>query len=603
MKASAKPSGKFTRTSFEVGDRVEITAPDKKYDGAIARILAIFPDELLAFAVVGFMLHGRSYSLRISTRLLVKTDKLSPNELGEVPHQITPDGQATIFVEDGLPEYNEAYSVLEELAQIRIDETAAIAQELRLLEGRGLKKAFTLRNRLFKEIQTEFLLLSQRLQIKDSRYGYGRCEVGVLCIKFNISFYTCCEFLRRLNVICQESARILCDRRKFKEKAILEKSRKKLDELEKEICNSHQHISSPVVEETPREQLTPDIAPSGELKAISTPPPSGEIDSPHLPSTNPISEICQIALFNPSEYQKSLSEVVLAPIFQLQEVAPDLKEIAETCFLSTSDSFDSSSLQFLSGKMLMQSFRRKTGKTSPKSSRILQRWGMWGHGRCGMEIGMSPKTENGFSWWVFSGDVRATIPNPQKKLLSEILEGEAVNSATGESIDQASTIRENSFKQGVGSRSNPNTFVKVSQDRDSLAVVYHAADGDRDYSQEAPTLRGLSGDGGAGAYQVREGERLRTIKPEEAEGLMGWEIGSTALGIDGEGNRIAISNTNRIAACGNGIIPAEVTEILTAIKPFLENKLEQEIPQNLRLAYKQLRKNKTHLEAKEILGL
>ncbi|WP_414755533.1 hypothetical protein [Anabaena sp. CCY 9910] len=171
-----------------------------------------------------------------------------------------------------------------------------------------------------------------------------------------------------------------------------------------------------------------------------------------------------------------------------------------------------------------------------------------------MENATSLKTENGFSSWAITGEVRATQPKQGRKCLAEII--------------------------GEG-----NT------------IIYRAAGGDRLYTQEAPTLRSLtSKDGhqaGIGAYKIREynGETYleRPINATEAEQLMGWEACSTATGINKEGDEITISQTQRIKMLGNGIIPAEITDILTAIKPMLERKLESEVPDNLRFAYRQLR--------------
>ncbi|WP_442944669.1 hypothetical protein [Nostoc sp.] len=160
--------------------------------------------------------------------------------------------------------------------------------------------------------------------------------------------------------------------------------------------------------------------------------------------------------------------------------------------------------------------------------------------------------------WVFTGDIRATQPKPGKKSLTEII--------------------------GVGD-----------------AIVYRAAGGDRIYHEQAPCLRSPN-NAGNGAYKIREyqGETYleRPINATEAEQLMGWEVGSTARGINKEGDEITISQTQRIKMIGNGIIPAEITDILTAIKPMLERKLESEVPENMRFAYRQLRqRGMSHSEA------
>ncbi|MBD2437378.1 hypothetical protein [Nostoc sp. FACHB-110] len=212
-----------------------------------------------------------------------------------------------------------------------------------------------------------------------------------------------------------------------------------------------------------------------------------------------------------------------------------------------------------------------------------------------------------------------------------------MNEFIGDEIDEAYTIRANSFIAGVGNESHSNTFVKVpvrvyqdgveptdeapticpagwqgrppqnrTKSGSSFAVLYRAADGDRLYTELAPCLRSQK-DAGTGAYKIREynGEQYleRPINATEAEQLMGWEVHSTATGINREGDEIAISQTQRIKMLGNGIIPAEVTDILFAIKPILERKLESEVPEKLRFAYRQLRqKGMSHSQALGMLG-
>ncbi|WP_416212659.1 hypothetical protein [Nostoc sp. DedQUE04] len=158
-------------------------------------------------------------------------------------------------------------------------------------------------------------------------------------------------------------------------------------------------------------------------------------------------------------------------------------------------------------------------------------------------------------------------------------------------------------------KSGKKTLAEIIGDRN--AIVYRAAGGDRIYHEEAPTLRSLSNTGGkhqsgSGAYKIREydGETYleRSINATEAEKLMGWEVGSTARGINKEGDEISISQTQRIKMLGNGIIPAEITDILTAIKPMLERKLEAEVPENMRFAYRQLRqRGMSHRQAISLL--
>lgn len=52
---------------------------------------------------------------------------------------------------------------------------------------------------------------------------------------------------------------------------------------------------------------------------------------------------------------------------------------------------------------------------------------------------------------------------------------------------------------------------------------------------------------------------IRRLTPVEAERLMGWPDGWTEFGIDDNGNKVRLADTNRYAICGNGIV-ANVTE-------------------------------------------
>ncbi|WP_335176863.1 hypothetical protein [Nostoc sp.] len=228
-----------------------------------------------------------------------------------------------------------------------------------------------------------------------------------------------------------------------------------------------------------------------------------------------------------------------------------------------------------------------------------------------MGIDTSPKTESDYSVWVFTGDIRATVPKPQKKSLAEILGAISINSATKESIEPAVLDIHHASGGRLYKQESPCLLSPGVGGR-KFSVIYRAAGSDRIYTEESPTLRSLSNTGGnhqsgSGALKIREvcraedsgrqdpreyqGETYleRPINATEAEQLMGWEVGSTAIGINGEGDEITISQTQRIKMLGNGIIPAEITDILTAIKPLLERKLESEIPAGLMFAYRQLR--------------
>jgi hypothetical protein len=316
---------------------------------------------------------------------------------------------------------------------------------------------------------------------------------------------------------------------------------------------------------TQKAQLPQDTSQSGQLKAIATQQPSIESDSPTPDSLNKTLPPLTTNLSEISTVSISSLGGVPALISALQENAPGLKELADSCFLSSSDSLKSSSLQLFCGKTFQQSCLVEKGKTTSKSLMRLRRWGMWGLGKCETETGMNPKTESDYSVWVFTGDIRATLPKLTKKSLQEIFNG--VNSVSGEPLHQD--------KRGA-----------------SFAVLYRAASGDRIYHEQAPCLRSPN-NAGNGAYKIREyqGKNYleRPINATEAEQLMGWEVGSTAIGINSEGDEITISQTQRIKMLGNGIIPAEITDILTAIKPMLSRKLEAEIPQGYDFAYRQLR--------------
>ncbi len=406
---------------------------------------------------------------------------------------------------------------------------------------------------------------------------------------------------------------------------------------------SHLDTSFAAVAAIQKEQPPQDTDPSGQLKTTPTPQPSTENDSQVPNSSNKTSPDSLTNLSEASTVSISSLGVAHARISALLANAPGLEELADNCFLNTSDFLKSSSLQLFAGNKFQQSYQVEMDLTSSKSLMRLQRWGMWGIGKCETETDTSPKTENDYSVWVFTGDIRAILPKIGKKSLSDILGAIsascaadiAVNSATKEPIGEAFTLRASSPKAGCSTQSHPNTFVLQPAVLDihhasgsrlyenvapcllspgdggrKLIIVYRAAGGDRLYDQEAPTLRSLSSTGnhqsGNGAYKVREyqGETYleRPINATEAEQLMGWEVGSTAIGINKEGDEISISQTQRIKMLGNGIIPSEITDILTAIKPILERKLESEVPKNMRFAYRQLRqRGMSHNGAKTIL--
>lgn len=109
---------------------------------------------------------------------------------------------------------------------------------------------------------------------------------------------------------------------------------------------------------------------------------------------------------------------------------------------------------------------------------------------------------------------------------------------------------------------------------DNSCVVYRSASGDREYWENAPTLRSLSNTGGkhqsgSGAVKVRtyqdDSYTQRPMSAKEAEALMGWEPDSTAWGINSNGEKIAISETQRKKILGNGIVPQEIESILRSV--------------------------------------
>ncbi|MEH1808519.1 MAG: hypothetical protein V7L28_24820 [Nostoc sp.] len=330
------------------------------------------------------------------------------------------------------------------------------------------------------------------------------------------------------------------------------------EEAWKQWENSLQGIYSQDLAAIQKAQLPQDIDQCGRSKITPTPRLSTASDSQIPKSSNKTLPDLATNLSEVSTVSISSLGVAHALISALLANAPGLKELADNCFLNSSNSLKSSSLQLFFGNKFQQSYQVEKGKTLSKSLMRLQKWGMWGIGKCETETGMSPKTESDYSVWVFTGDIRATQPKPGKKSLTEII--------------------------GVGD-----------------AIVYRAAGGDRIYHEQAPCLRSPN-NAGNGAYKIREyqGETYleRPINATEAEQLMGWEVGSTARGINKEGDEITISQTQRIKMIGNGIIPAEITDILTAIKPMLERKLESEVPENMRFAYRQLRqRGMSHSEA------
>ena len=217
---------------------------------------------------------------------------------------------------------------------------------------------------------------------------------------------------------------------------------------------------------------------------------------------------------------------------------------------------------------------------------------------------------------MFTGDIRISQPTPYKRSLADCLESsgivarctgdelsqtdecltlnaprwtheldakrtrggkgtvvlDAVHSATGEIIEDAPTLTARSSKgTSLGNKKRPQAWVRSS-------IVYRAADGDREYFDETPTMRSLTStnghQAGSGAVKVREyqGQTYleRTMTATEYENVMGWESGCTAIGITEDGKEIKISQTQRKKMLGNGIICQEITELLVGLKAILE---------------------------------
>lgn len=94
-------------------------------------------------------------------------------------------------------------------------------------------------------------------------------------------------------------------------------------------------------------------------------------------------------------------------------------------------------------------------------------------------------------------------------------------------------------------------------------------DGDRFYSQIAPTLRSQSGGGGSFRVKSPDGS-IRPLYPTEYERLMGWQVNSTERGITANGQEITISKCQRQKMLGNGVIPAEIAEICRSLTTILK---------------------------------
>ena len=181
--------------------------------------------------------------------------------------------------------------------------------------------------------------------------------------------------------------------------------------------------------------------------------------------------------------------------------------------------------------------------TSKQSSENLQNWGMWEVGE--PAPGMQRNQEKELYVWVLTG-----------KLLLKASPGENLSNILGL----------------------------------HSSIIYKAAGKNREYFERAPTLRSLSSSSssssssstknkqaGSGALKVcinanstnETGRQLRPIYPSEAERIMGFPVGWTKLGINGEGNKTEISATQSIKMLGNSVIPSEITKVLEGLKQIL----------------------------------
>lgn len=261
----------------------------------------------------------------------------------------------------------------------------------------------------------------------------------------------------------------------------------------------------------------------------------------------------QLSLFEPSIAPHTLpwkAKELLARIASFHGINPDLRELAKACFLSNSDTYDLSSLKI-----------GLSCRTMPPPDK----WGMWQPGVKSVAIA--------------TANVQCKIPVPNKPNLADCIEqGTICVKGTPDKglwqVSEAPAVISAQWAHGIDIKRNSEKGGGAG-----FAILYRAADGDRFYPTEAPTLRSLATSkgrqGGSGATKIREfnGElyRDRPLLPQEAEALMGWETGSTAEGINAKGDRYALVATHRHKILGNGIVPQEIAEILQGAKQLLSS--------------------------------
>lgn len=229
---------------------------------------------------------------------------------------------------------------------------------------------------------------------------------------------------------------------------------------------------------------------------------------------------------------QSLLRAVLAKISHYQVVGKDLQELSQNCFLNSVEFCELSSLKVFYGRTSQEFCVQMEGKTSRKLSENLQSWGMWEVGEPAQ--GMQRSQEKELSVWVLTG-----------KLLLKRSPGETLSDILGM----------------------------------NSSIIYRGAGKDREYFERAPTLRSLSSTGkkqaGSGALKIcisgngTTGRQLRPIRPSEAERIMGFPAGWTALGRSQDNKKTEISTTQSIKMLGNSVIPSEISKIMEGLKEVL----------------------------------
>lgn len=317
-----------------------------------------------------------------------------------------------------------------------------------------------------------------------------------------------------------------------------------------------------------------------------------------------------MSLLPPCPFPTALSLARLVPTFPMLEKEQVLQAIADNCFLSSSDFYVSSSLRFLSLKMLPDSSvvaqlppvlqqlelfsvtnkadgvypnkhirsREQLQNTimariSSKCCGTLDKWGITVPGKLGTATGGFPKIESDSLLLVFTANIQCRKIEPNRLTLQACLEtkdlsGIVYRGAAGDRfyIKESPTLR--SLGNTKGHQAGSGAFKVVEYQKKNIVDTNLAAKeiyiekGKRPrkikYGQACPILRGYQG--------------LRPLTANEFERLMGWEVNSTAKGITPAGKEIEISKTQRQKMLGNGIIPQEITDICQQLKPILIGK-------------------------------